>query len=97
MKVVDGLVDVSVNAVSEATSELNEDSIVRDGRYIRGCNMMVFAGRCIGVMAEDVVELELQTPQIALASLGRRYFDTVSTAMNEIYLNFSRTVLQVSH
>lgn len=41
MKVVDGLVDASVNAVSDAASEVIEGSIVRDERHIRGCNMMI--------------------------------------------------------
>jgi hypothetical protein len=40
MKVVDGLDDARVNAAIEAASESKEDSIVRDGRHIRGCSMI---------------------------------------------------------
>lgn len=40
MKRVVGLVDVHVHAANEVVSELSEYSIVRDGRHIRGCNMM---------------------------------------------------------
>ncbi len=48
----DGLVDASVNAVSDAASELNEDSIVRDGRHIRGFNMMIIIDRWTGLMGK---------------------------------------------
>ena len=40
MKGVEGLVDVHVHAANDVVSEPREYSIVRDGRHIRGCNMM---------------------------------------------------------
>jgi hypothetical protein len=47
------LVEESVNAVNDATSELNEESIVRDGRPIRGCNMMIVIDLGRAVLGEE--------------------------------------------
>jgi hypothetical protein len=60
-------VEKRVNAVSDVTSELNEESNFRDGRPIRGCNMMIVFDLGRGVMGKDVAKLELQTPQTTLA------------------------------
>lgn len=54
MKVVDGFEDASVNVVIDAASESNDDSIVRDGRHIRGCNMMKVIDPGRGGMGEEV-------------------------------------------